>query len=110
MQRTISLLGLQQLMRTDEDNYSLLDVRKSHDFAADPVMIPGARHLLPEAIDDWLSQIDKRPEIIVYCVHGHAVSSTVLDRLLKEGYRARMIDGGIEAWKKSGAATVAAPA
>ncbi|MDH3713957.1 MAG: thiosulfate sulfurtransferase GlpE [Gammaproteobacteria bacterium] len=109
MQRTISPLELQQLIETNTDNISVIDVRKAHDFEADPAMIPGAKHLLPERIDDWLSQVAREPEIIVYCVHGHAVSNDVLDRLLEEGYRARLIDGGIEAWKESGAATVTAP-
>jgi len=104
MQRTISPRELQNLMHSGQ-RIDLIDVRKTHDFEADPVLIPGARHCLPENVDHWLTDIAHDRETIVYCVHGHAVSNAVLDRLLAAGYRARLIDGGIEAWKNSGGDT-----
>ena len=106
MQRTISPQDLQQLIDTDVHSISVIDVRKSHDYAADPVMIPGAQHLLPDDVENWLDRIAIEREIIVYCVHGHAVSKGVVDQLVTAGYRARLIDGGIEAWKQNGGATV----
>ncbi len=106
MQRTITPRDLQQLIDTNAD-LTLIDVRKAHDYAADPALIPGAAHRLPERIDDWLNEVENERDIVVYCVHGHAVSNGVVDRLLEAGCRARLIDGGIEAWKESGGATVA---
>jgi len=107
MQPTISPQDLQQVIDADVHSISVIDVRKSHDFAADPAMIPGAQHLLPEDVENWLDRIAIERDVIVYCVHGHAVSRGVVDRLLAAGYRACLIDGGIEAWKQNGGATVA---
>ncbi|MDH3452324.1 MAG: thiosulfate sulfurtransferase GlpE [Gammaproteobacteria bacterium] len=107
MQRTISPLELQQLIETDGHGIDVIDVRKSYDYEADPVVIPGAQHRSPENVSDWLSDMAVDRQIVVYCVHGHAVSNGVLDQLLAAGYRARLIDGGIEAWRQSGGPTVA---
>lgn len=106
MQRTISSRELRSLI-DGRSAVDVIDVRKSHDYSADPALIPGARHLLPEQVDDWLDELARDREVIVYCVHGHAVSNTVLDRLLSAGYRARLVDGGLEAWKQAGGETVA---
>lgn len=110
MQRTISPEELSRLIDTSPQRVAVIDVRKAHDFDADPNLIPVARHRPPETVDDWLHELDAAREIIVYCVHGHAVSGGVLDRLLAAGLRARLIDGGIEAWKANGGSTVPARA
>jgi len=109
MQRTISPEALSERIEADGHAITVIDVRKANDYAEDPVVIPGAQRRLPETVDDWLKGIASEREVIVYCVHGHAVSSGVLDRLLAAGRRARMIEGGIEAWKAIGGATVAGP-
>ena len=105
MQRTIAADELRQLIASDA-GITVVDVRKPHDYEADPVRIPGASRQLPDRVDEWMRDLADDREIVVYCVHGHAVSNGVLDRLLSAGYRARLIDGGLEAWKQNGGATV----
>jgi carboxylate-amine ligase len=40
--------------------------------------------------------------VLVYCVHGHAVSRGVLLQLRAAGIDARFLRGGIEGWQASG--------
>ncbi len=80
----------------------LLDVRKKHDFDADPRVLPQARWKDPERIAEWCPELSKTTPIVVYCVHGHAVSKGVVDYLRPRGFDACLIEGGIEAWKEAG--------
>ena len=107
MSRTVTPQELLTLLQRPEQ-VLVLDVRKPHDFEADPHMIPGAERRLPDRIEDWLDALLEAPAIIVYCVHGHAVSHGVLDRLCAAGHNACLLEGGIEAWKQAGGATVPA--
>jgi rhodanese-related sulfurtransferase len=43
---------------------------------------------------------------VLYCAHGRAVSNAVVDDLQRQGFRARLIEGGIAAWEESGGETV----
>jgi|TARA_R110000744_G_scaffold104849_2_gene200635 rhodanese-related sulfurtransferase len=107
MSRTLSpqdLIVLQQ----QSDQILVLDIRKQHDFDIDPQIIKGANRHQPEEIDRWIEELPINQDIIIYCVHGHAVSNTVLDRLLEGGLKARYIEGGIEAWKDAGGETILA--
>jgi Fe-Mn family superoxide dismutase len=40
--------------------------------------------------------------VIVYCVHGHAISRGAAARLRAAGLNARSIAGGIERWQAEG--------
>lgn len=80
----------------------LLDVRKKHDLDADPRMLPGARWKDPGQVAEWCRELPKTSPIVVYCVHGHAVSNSVVDHLRAGGFDACLIEGGIEAWKEAG--------
>ena len=84
----------------------IVDVRKAHDYDADPVMIPGASRGLPDRVADWVQDLAADAQVVAYCVHGHAVSAGVVDDLLRRGMKARLLDGGIEAWKAAGNTTV----
>ena len=105
MQRNITPEELQRLISSDA-GIAVVDVRKPHDYDADPVRIPGATRHLPDRVDEWMHDLADDREIVVYCVHGHAVSNGVLDRLRSAGCRARLVEGGLEAWKDSGGTTV----
>src|SRR6202171_753165 len=48
----------------------LVDVRRAEAFGADQAMIIGAIHRPPEAVADWLADLPKNREVLVYCVHG----------------------------------------
>jgi hypothetical protein len=47
--------------------------------------------------------------VVVYCVHGHAVSQEAAAALAATGRKARYLDGGIEHWKEGGLALRAKP-
>jgi rhodanese-related sulfurtransferase len=44
----------------------------------------------------------KRSGDVVYCVRSGAVSNATVDTLQARGFKARYIEGGIEAWKGTG--------
>jgi rhodanese-related sulfurtransferase len=101
MGRTITSQALKEQMSQDKD-ILVLDVRRSADYEADTQMIPGAVRHNPEQVDQWVQEIPKNKDVVVYCIRGGSVSNSVVDKLLAAGVSARYIEGGWEAWKKSG--------
>lgn len=95
MTRTLSAAEL----AAQRDDVELIDVRRQTDREADPHGIAGAQWRNPEAVDQWIGELPRAKDIVIYCVRGGSVSNAVLDRLLAEGYRARYVEGGLEAWK-----------
>lgn len=86
-------------LAAQRDKVELIDVRRQSDRDADPQGIAGAQWRNPEAIDQWIGELPRDKDIVIYCVRGGSVSNSVLDRLLAAGHRARYIEGGLEAWK-----------
>ena len=104
MSRTISPNDLKPLV--EKKSVTVLDVRRQNDLAADTVMLPGAQWANPEQMAEWSKTLPKDKEVVIYCARGGSVSNSVLDHLLGQGVKARFIEGGIEAWKAAGGATV----
>ena len=103
MSRTITPNDLMPLGANKTVN--VLDVRRQADFQSDTVTVPGAQWKNPELISEWSKDLPKDREVVIYCARGGSVSNSVLDHLLGQGYRARYIEGGIEAWKANGGPT-----
>jgi len=101
MNRTITPQALKKNMAEDRD-VIVLDVRRNNDYEADKEMIPSAVRRNPEQVDQWVQEIPKDKNVVVYCIRGGSVSNAVVDKLLAAGVSARYIEGGWEAWKKSG--------
>ena|SRR3990170_6290367 len=101
MNRTITPQALKKQLAEDR-NVIVLDVRRNADYEADKAMIPGALRHNPEQVDQWVQEIPKNKDVVVYCIRGGSVSSSVVDKLLAAGVSARYIEGGWEAWKKAG--------
>lgn len=83
----------------------ILDVRRQPAFAEDDRLIPAA--LRPEG--DLAAFITGHPvarPIVAYCVKGHEVGQDAASLLRAAGYDARYLEGGIQAWKAAGLATV----
>jgi rhodanese-related sulfurtransferase len=100
MSRTITPQALKE--RIDkEKNILVLDVRRTTDYEADKEMIPGALRRNPEQVDEWVQEIPKDKDVVVYCIRGGSVSNSVVDKLLAAGVSVRYIEGGWEAWKNS---------
>lgn len=59
--------------------------------------LPGATHMMPEELD--LSQLPRDREIVAYDSDPEElVSSQVVAQLIKSGYRASALKGGIVDW------------
>lgn len=100
MSRTIAPNDLKPLV--EKKAVTVLDVRRSNDYDADNVKLPGAEWKNPEQLAEWSAKLPKEKEIVIYCARGGSVSNSVLDGLLGKGFKARFIEGGIEAWKTAG--------
>lgn len=73
----------------------VLDVRRAERFAESPVILPRARHCLPEAVARFAAS-NPPAAVVVYCVHGHEVSHEAAAQLRAAGWDARVLAGGIE--------------
>ena len=100
MSRTITPQALKEHI-DKEKNILVLDVRRNSDYEADRETIPGAVRHNPEQVDQWVREIPRDTDVVVYCIRGGSVSNSVIDKLLAAGVSVRYIEGGWEAWKKS---------
>jgi len=89
---------------------ALYDVRRRPVFNAAADSIPGAAYRDPALVHRWLRDTPEGAPIVVFCVHGHAVSQGVAAALRAGGRDARFLDGGIEAWREAGKPTGQKPA
>ncbi len=80
-------------------NIKVLDVRRREHRVDVEHPVPGAVWQDPEHIAEWSKELGDHGEVIVYCVHGHNVSQGARDFLRERGLRARIVEGGIEAWQ-----------
>ena len=81
-----------------EAKVQVFDVRLEKDRVRVKYPIPGAKWRNPEQVVEWGQSVDDVDEVIVYCVHGHHVSQSTRNALRQQGIKARIIEGGIEAW------------
>jgi rhodanese-related sulfurtransferase len=95
---TVSPAELGKLLNTNAD-IKVLDVRRRAHRVDVEHPIPGAEWRDPEQIAEWSMDLGNCAEVIVFCVHGHNVSQDARDFLRKQGLKARILDGGIEAWQ-----------
>jgi len=79
----------------------VLNVRLEEDFAKSPNLIPCSTYRNPEDLPNWISQIDKSKEVVVYCVAGKWVSQKVAFLLDEAGITVRRFEGGFNAWNDS---------
>lgn len=87
----------------------LIDVRREPVFLESPALIRGALRRDPDQVAHWARTLPRARDVVVYCVHGHQVSQDAARALVSAGIRARYREGGIEAWRGNGGATVAKP-
>lgn len=80
----------------------IIDVRRAGIYSNAETVIPNAQWRDPEHIDQWMHEIPRDREILVYCIHGHEVSRNCAIRLSANGLNARFLKGGLEAWQSSG--------
>jgi rhodanese-related sulfurtransferase len=80
----------------------LIDVRREHAFVADEWMIAGAIRRPPETVGEWLKDLPKGREIVVYCIHGLEVGKGAAAALIEAGINASYLIDGIEHWRELG--------
>jgi rhodanese-related sulfurtransferase len=82
-------------------------VRRPADLDASTEKLAGAQWNDPGKVSEWADTLPKDRDIVLYCVRGGSVSSSVVDALQARGLKARFIEGGIEGWKEAGGTVVA---
>ena len=83
----------------------VLDVRRQPAFEEDDRLVPAALRPEGEPAAYLAGRPADRP-IVVYCVKGHEVGQEAASQLRAAGFDARYLEGGIQAWKAAGLATV----
>ena len=105
MKHSVTPAELQQWLDAGR-TLTIVDVRKKADYEADSAMLRQAQWMDPEHVSEWKATLITGVPVVVYCVHGHAVSQSVADHLRANGFDASLLEGGIEGWKESGGPTV----
>lgn len=80
----------------------VIDVRRAGVFASADTVLPGAQWHDPANIGQWMTQLPRNRDIVVYCVFGHEVGRNSAIRLRAHGLNARFLEGGIDAWQLAG--------
>jgi membrane protein DedA with SNARE-associated domain/rhodanese-related sulfurtransferase len=79
----------------------IVDLRSSMAVESDPYRIPGAQHLLMDQVEEWLPNIPRDQEIVLYCSCPNEASAAKTAFILyKRGIkRVRPLLGGMDAWR-----------
>ncbi|HEY7255603.1 MAG TPA: rhodanese-like domain-containing protein [Solirubrobacterales bacterium] len=93
---TVSPEDVQELL---DDGAQLIDVRTDHEWEAG--RIAGAGHIELGRIAERIAEIDRERPVLIYC-RGDNRSDMAAAALAGDGYDARVLDGGIEAWASAG--------
>lgn len=80
----------------------VIDVRRREAYDEDTGLIAGALRRDPETVLQWSGELAKGNTVVVYCVHGHAVSQAVAQALAAQGQDACFLEGGYAAWQAGG--------
>lgn len=91
--------GELQALRTAGPAPFLLDVRSALEFESE--RIEGARLLPLDQLDARLDEVPEQQDVVVVCRTG--VRATIAaESLARAGRRARVLDGGMQAWRRAG--------
>ncbi len=97
MSSTIKASELKALLANKQD-VSVIDVRRKADYDADRI-IPGSVWRDPEKTQEWMTELPKDKELVIYCVRGGSVSKSVAEQLINHQIPVRYIEGGLAAWE-----------
>ena len=87
------------------DEPQIVDVRRRDAYERSPHLLPSAVWRDAGQARQWAAEFT-RP-IVAACKAGHEMSQTVAAQLRADGFDARLLEGGYEAWSKSGLPLVA---
>ena len=94
---TISIDKLVRLVGTPKCPM-LIDARPTHDFDADPRLIPSSVRCGPDKLTD-LPAVGAEHSAIVVCQTGSSLSQGVAALLRLRRIPAEVLEGGFEAWR-----------
>jgi rhodanese-related sulfurtransferase len=80
---------------------AIIDVRADEDFASDPRLIPGSQRRAFSAGATWGTDYDGQ-SVVLACKEGLHLSQGVGAWMRQQGIDAQTLEGGFEAWRKSG--------
>jgi rhodanese-related sulfurtransferase len=106
---SISVANLSRIL-SGESAPLLIDVRRREAFLKDTRTIAGALRRDPEQVSTWGRELPSAGKVVVFCVHGHAVSQGAAKALNEQGREAVFLEGGLEEWVEHGGGTDAKPA
>lgn len=86
------------------DDVQIIDVRATARYAQAADCVAGATWRDPVHLAEWSRELDTSKPVLVYCVHGNAVSQSAALALRALGLDARFVAGGIEACRATGVA------
>jgi Fe-Mn family superoxide dismutase len=96
----ITVAALQKSLNAPNNAPIVLDVRRRQDRARD--ILPDTPWHDMEQVDDWSGQLPRERQIVVYCMYGFWVSQDTAQALRERGFDARILQGGISAWRAMG--------
>jgi rhodanese-related sulfurtransferase/DNA-binding transcriptional ArsR family regulator len=89
------------LARAKKGLVTVLDVRPAEEFAAGH--ISGALNVPVEKLEDFLSKLPRRKEVVAYCRGPYCLMSfEAVEKLRKRGWRARRLADGFPEWRAAG--------
>jgi len=87
--------------RATRGDLVIIDVRPAEEFIAGH--IPGALSVPLDRLDQALTKLRKRTEVVAYCRGPYCVlASQAIERLRANGYKARRLEGGMPEWRLAG--------
>lgn len=99
----VSAADLYVSLRDPETAPVVLDVRLAEDRSSNA--LPDAPWRDMRRVDAWAAQLPRDREVVVYCMYGFWVSEDTAEALRIKGINARILDGGISAWRAMGLPT-----
>ena len=100
MAKTITTTELAGMLLV-QNPVTLLDVRRKEDYEKAPSGIADAPWRDPSAVAEWMHTLPKQDEVVLYCARGGSVSQSVQKQLAEAGFKARYVEGGLEAYQKA---------
>jgi rhodanese-related sulfurtransferase len=91
------------------DAPQLIDVRRHEAFDQSPHLLPGAVWRDAGQLRQWAADLDRSRPIVAACKAGHEMSQTTVAQLRADGFDARVLEGGYQAWAAAGLPMVAKP-
>lgn len=84
----------------------IVDMRRRAVFDEDDHLVPGAIWRHHTAAASLVERLANGRDVVVYCAHGHQLSQSAAATLRAGGAKARVLRGGMEAWREAGLPTL----